>query len=217
MGSSRLPAKMMLNLHGHPIIEWAFRRSGRSRRIDGLVVAVPDTDQDQPLAEFLTQAGACVFRGSEMDVLDRFYQAACEYQASHVIRICADNPLICPEEIDHLVEYFFHNNCDYAYNHIPRNNKYPDGLGAEMTAMTLLKKIQRKALVDSQREHVFNYIWDNLQDFNVKTFDPPDSFIQHPELKLDIDTLADYNKFLRLPLHIDMGAREVVKLFKEIS
>ena len=62
-----------------------------------------------------------------------------------VVRIKADNPLICPNEIDRLIEFFNKNECDYAYNHIPKNNLYPDGFGAEICKVNILEKIYKKA------------------------------------------------------------------------
>jgi spore coat polysaccharide biosynthesis protein SpsF len=213
MGASRLPNKMMLHLHGYPVVEWIFRRVARARLLDGCVFAIPDTPQDDVLHHYLERIGAVVFRGSETDVVGRFYQAALLHGAMHIVRVCADNPLICPEEIDNLITFYGNKGCDYAYNHIPRNNTYPDGLGAEMVSFPLLEMIQREASAPGHREHVFNYLWDNSGRFVMATFDPPDAAIAHPELKLDLDTYDDYTKLLSAELRIEMTAREIVTLF----
>ena len=215
MGASRLPSKMMLWLHGYPIIEWVRQRVKQSRTIDTLVFAVPDTPLDQVLATYLEQKGEDVFRGDEQDVLGRFFGAAKESKATHIVRVCADNPLVSPEEIDNLVEFYFSQPCDYAYNHIPRNNAYPDGLGAEMVSMELLGILHQKATLASHREHIFNFIWDNSDEFSIKTLDPPNPLIGYPEVRLDIDTPEDYSKFLSVPMDIEMGSEEIVALFKE--
>jgi spore coat polysaccharide biosynthesis protein SpsF len=216
MGASRLPNKMMLHLKGYPIVEWIYKRISRVKKLDGIIFAIPDSSLDNVLATYLKQLGAKTYRGSEKDVLDRFYGAAQESQATHVVRICADNPFICPEVIDDLIHFYFDNPCDYAYNHIPRGNLYPDGLGAEIVQMDLLKTIWRVAQTASQREHAFNYIWDHQEQFKIKTFDPIDPRLERPELKLDIDTLDDYNKLLSIPVHLEMSALEIVTLCKKI-
>lgn len=213
MGASRLPNKMMLALHGYPVVEWIFRRCKRSVRLNRLVFAIPDGSQDDVLAEYLKRMGATVFRGSESDVLQRFWGAAQSFSATHVVRICADNPLICPEAIDHLVERYFDKPCDYIYNHIPKNNRYPDGLGAEMVNADLLDHLNRKAVAASQREHVFNYIWDNTDRFQIRTFDPPDAMLHLPDLKLDLDTHEDYLGLIRMDIHPEMTARQIVAMF----
>ena len=215
MGASRLPNKMMLCLHGYPVIEWVRRRASLARAIDALVFALPNTPDNDVLDDFLSSRGANVFRGSENDVLDRFYQVAVAYGASRIVRICADNPLVSGSEIDRLVEFFSETDCDYAYNHIPRHNRYPDGLGAEMVKMTVLEEIHREARMPEFREHVFNYIHAHPGRFTVCTFDPESDALCHPEVRMDIDTMADYRKLMNLEIRIDMTARQAVDAMLE--
>lgn len=215
MGATRLPNKMLLALQGHPVIEWVWRRACMARRLDHVVVAIPDLPGDDVLALILCRLGANVFRGSEKDVVARFHDAAREARATHVVRICADNPLICASEIDYLVEHFFANPCDYAYNHIPRNNLYPDGLGAEMISFSLLERIAKEATSPAHREHLLNFVWENQKDFVIRTFDPPDAAIRVPTLKLDIDRLEDYRFFIEHDLTIDMDARSIIAKFTD--
>lgn len=212
MGASRLPNKMMLWLHGLPIIEWVFHRVSQSRRVDKIIFALPDTPADTLLANYLTRLGATVLRGSEADVLGRVVMAARTYSAGTVVRVCADNPFVSGSEIDRLIEFFAAGNCDYAYNHIPRNNRYPDGIGAEISSMQILEQLHHDAIQPSQREHVFNYVWDNPTLFRIGTCDPLDAAIAHPELKLDLDTLDDYQKLLLMQVHPDMSAAEIVSI-----
>ena len=132
-------------------------------------------------------------------------------KAEYIVRICADNPLICASEIDRLIDYFAQHSCDYAYNHIPKNNRYPDGLGAEVCRMEMLEKIHAETRKPEYREHLFNYIWDNQTKYTIKTFDPPED-LAHPDLKLDIDTQEDYKNLLEKHYRIDMSAQQVVNL-----
>jgi spore coat polysaccharide biosynthesis protein SpsF len=209
MGASRLPNKMLLHLHGYPVVEWVYRRVSSARLIDRVIFALPVGDKDDVLAYYLRSIGAEVFRGSEDDLVDRFYQAALSVGAEEIVRICADNPLICPEEIDRLIDFFHENSCDYAYNHIPRHNRYPDGLGAEICKIGILEEIHVKAVSPSHREHLFNYLVDNSEKYIISTFDPPE-IIAHPELKLDIDTMEDYKRLMTGNYHIKMNAEKIV-------
>lgn len=210
MGSSRLPNKMMLWLHGLPVVEWVWRRVAMARQVDRVIFAIPDTPADDVLAEHLLRIGAAMFRGSETDVLGRMTQVARSEGAQTVIRVCADNPLICGSEIDRLIDFYKGGVYDYAYNHIPRGNNYPDGLGAEIASMDLLENLNVQATLPGQREHVFNYIWDHQSQFHIGTCDPLDDVLAHPELKLDLDTAADYMALLKLGIRPEMSAREVV-------
>ena len=213
LGSKRLPGKMMLSLHGYPIIDWVLHRVKRARRLDQIVLAIPDGSRDDPLAAAGEAAGVNVFRGSEDDVLGRFCAAAQQFEADLIVRICADNPLIDPVEIDNLVDHFKSIEVDYAYNNVPRQNKYPDGLGAEIISAQLLQRLGELAILKAHREHCFSYIWDNTDDFEISTFDPPRSVLHKPNLKLDVDTLDDYLRLSALEINIDIDAPSLLEAF----
>lgn len=213
MGSTRLPNKMMLYLGGYPVIEWVYQRVKKARRINQVVVAIPDLAKDQVLEYFLGQLGAEVFKGSENDLVERFYHCARYYRADHIVRVCADNPLVDPGEIDRLVEFFQQRHLDYAYNHVPLQNQYPDGLGAEVTTMGVLQRIYEAEKTSAQHEHLFNFLHDNKDQFNIETFDPPGEELRRPDIKLDLDTSEDYLKLLKLNYSISDNASEIVRKY----
>ena len=215
MGATRLPNKMLLCLHSFPICEWVFRRVEKAKSVDQVIFALPNTKTDDVLAWYLRSIGATVFRGSETNLIERYYQAADQVDADQIVRVCGDNPLICASEIDRLVTVYEKESCDYAYNHIPLENRYPDGLGAEICSMSLLLELYQLAVDPSHREHLFNYVWDNRSNYNIKTFDPPDE-LAYPELKLDLDTADDYQRLLAYPYNINMSAAEIVKAARTI-
>jgi len=210
MGSKRLPNKMMLFFQGYPVIEWVRFRVNQASLLDQVVFALPDSRKDDVLANYLTQCGEKVFRGSEDDVLKRFSEAAIEYHATDVVRVCGDNLLICPSEVDKLIRFFLRNKCDYAYNHIPKKNKYPDGLGAEIISAQTLKYINKKASLIAQREHLMNYVWDNPKEFVIKTFDPINPALFRSDIRLDLDTLDDFAMLMGYEFRIEMDSIEIM-------
>ena len=210
MGSKRLPNKMLLFLHGYPICEWVFKRVQQAKTVDQIIFALPNSKDNDILAWYLESIGANVYRGSEIDLVDRYYKAAKLYKADSIIRVCGDNPMICGSEIDFLVDFFKQQQCDYAYNHIPKNNTYPDGLGAEICSIEILAEINSKAVTKAQREHLFKVLWDNEVNYDIKTFNPRKE-ISYPKLKLDIDTLEDYKRLLEKPYRIGMSANEIIE------
>jgi len=214
LGSTRLPNKMLLSLHGKPIIEWVVKRVKKSKLLDDIIVAIPDTRKDDVLEYYLKKLNVNVFRGSEANVLNRFYEAIKNKNVKNIVRVCADNPLICGEEIDSLIKFYLENKCDYAYNHIPKNNLYPDGLGAEIVSFELLKWLNENVTEKKHKEHCFSYIWDNGDKFIIKTFNPKKE-LQYPNIKLDIDTFDDYYKLALSPIDIDMSGEEIIKIFKD--
>ena len=110
--------------------------------------------------------------GSENNLVDRFYCAAKIYGAHEIVRVCADNPFILASEIDRLVVQFRASHADYGYNHVPVNNLYSNGLGGEYVLQRRLKEYIRPNLNMIQKEHVFNYVWDNKSLFDIMTIDP---------------------------------------------
>ncbi len=210
MGSTRLPCKMMLHLAGHPLIDWVLRRVGKAALVDKVVVATSTNPENDVLERHLAAQGVSVFRGPENDVLERFRQAGAAHAATHVVRVCADNPLIWGGAVDELVRFYFKAGCDYAYNHIPKNNRWPDGLGAEIVSFPLLQRLAEDAALPAHREHCLSYIWDNPNLFSIRTFDPEDPRLHRPDLKLDVDTADDYRYLALLPLTIDSGPLDIL-------
>lgn len=213
LGSSRLPMKSLLALRGLPIIDWVAERLARATLLDEIVFAVPDTALDDVLAAHLEAAGRHVIRGSEQDVLGRFILAAAASRADAVVRVCADNPLIHGSAVDELIGFYRRERPDYAYNHIPHGNLWPDGLGAEIIGRDILEELGRRADIPSQREHALNYIWDNPQDFRTATFDPADSQIRRPDLKLDVDTPQDFARLALAPVNVNTSPRALAAIF----
>lgn len=215
LGSTRLPYKMLLSLHGKPIIEWVIERVKKAKYVDDIVVAIPNSKENDILEKHIVTLGVKVFRGSEDNVLNRFYEAVKEENPTHIVRVCADNPLIDGKEIDNLIAFYNQHPCDYAYNHIPKNNLYPDGLGAEIISYELLVKLHATATLQQHQEHCLSYIHDNATQFTIKTFNPVDSFLHQPTLRFDVDTFEDFYALSMTDIKIDMSSYELIKLFLE--
>lgn len=225
MGSSRLPGKMLMDLCGHPLLHWVLYRVKEARRLTAVVLATSSLKQDDPLAELARSLDVGVFRGSEADVLGRFKDAAREFDADVVVRVCADNPFIAPEELDRLVDCFFslkQSGADphrvYAFNHLTTmNNDYPDGLGAEIFSRDLLETLDRLAREPSDREHVTTYLWDHPRDFEIyPVLARPE--IAYPGVKLDVDTREDLERLRQLGarLSLESSALQVVRAYLEL-
>lgn len=215
IGSTRLPYKMMLSLHGKPLIEWVIKRVQKSQLLDDIIVAIPISEDNDILAKYIEELNVKIYRGSESNVLNRFYESVKEENATQIVRICADNPLIDGNEIDNLINFYNNNKCDYAYNHIPKNNLYPDGLGAEIISFKTIENLNN--IVDTQhhKEHCLSYIADNSKKYIIKTFDPIAKELHYPELRFDVDTFDDYHKLCMKDFDIDISSKELIKLFTE--
>ena len=225
MGSSRLPGKMMMELGGRPILFWVLHRVKKANLVDSITLATSSDKRDDPLVELAQNLGINVFRGSENDVLERLIGAGEKARAEGIIRICADNPFVSPEEIDRLAEAYLialkngnHFERLYAFNFGPRmNNGYPDGLGGEMFSYRLLHRLNNLTSEPLYREHISNYIWDYPKDFVIHPIKAPKG-IAFPHIKLDVNTIEDLEKLniLCCQLNPDSSALEIVKTYKNL-
>lgn len=215
LGSTRLPYKMMLSFHGKPIIEWVIKRIQKAKLLDEIIVAIPITEDNDLLEKYIKELGVKVYRGSEGNVLERFYHSIENEACTEVVRICADNPLIDGNEIDNLINFFADNPCDYAYNHIPKNNMYPDGLGAEIITFEMLQYLYKVVETQHHKEHCLSYIVENEDKFDIRTFNPIDKELHYPNMRFDIDTFDDYQKLCMKELDINITSKQIIKLFKK--
>jgi spore coat polysaccharide biosynthesis protein SpsF len=150
--STRLPGKVLLDLGGKTVLERVVERVSGSHLIDKIVVATTIREDDSRIAQLCSMKGICVYRGSEDDVLDRYYQAATTGRASHVVRITADCPLIDPEIIDRVIKTHLDNKADYTSNVLKET--FPDGQDVEIFTFQALDRAWKEARLPSQREHV---------------------------------------------------------------
>ncbi|HCE45651.1 MAG TPA: spore coat protein [Lentisphaeria bacterium] len=159
MGSSRLPGKMTLPLiHGKGALELMVERVRRSKKIDKLIVATTVNPSDEELVEICGKMNVDCFRGSEDDVLDRFYQAyaTAGMDFETIVRLTGDCPLHDPAVIDKVISEFLNSESDYVSNVDPPT--YPDGLDTEVFSSAALVKAWFEAKMKSEREHVTIFI-----------------------------------------------------------
>ena len=156
MGSKRLPGKVLADISGTPMLGHVIRQVQYASTIEGVVVATSDNTLDDPIANYCATIGVECFRGNELDVLDRYYQAAKLYNADPIVRITGDCPLIDPSVIDTVVKIFLESECDYATNTL--RYTYPDGLDTEVFSFEALACAWKEAIKQSEREHVTPYM-----------------------------------------------------------
>lgn len=165
MGSSRLPGKSLAEIAGRPMVAHVLDRAAASPGVDRVVLATSDLAIDDPLANTVSDLGYAVFRGSEQDVLDRFYGAARSSNAGVIVRLTADNPLNDPSTVGALIDLFFDEQADYASNVNPRS--YPKGLDAEIVTMAALESAWREAVDPYEREHVTPFFYRRPERFRI--------------------------------------------------
>lgn len=169
MSSTRLPGKVLTDICGQPLLKWLLNRIVSVKEIDEVVVATTTNPADDELQEWLNKESVICFRGSEDDVLDRFYWCAKERAADIIVRVTADDPLKDPGVIRQAITSLINNpNADYCSNTI--HPTFPEGLDIEVFRFSALEHAFRDARLASEREHVTPYIWKNPQLFFIKEF-----------------------------------------------
>jgi glutamate-1-semialdehyde 2,1-aminomutase len=195
MGSTRFPNKVMSLICGKPMIELLLSRLDKSKHIDERILATSDNKNNDFLCDFVIGLGCSVYRGSEQDVLDRYYQAAKKMKAKVVVRITGDCPLIDPEIVDQIIEVFKKDKLDYVSNTIIPT--YPDGLDVEVFSFAALEKAWHKAKNKEEREHVTPYL-KNSDQFLRKNIDYKDDHsakrwtVDEPEDLVVIKKICEY-------------------------
>jgi len=161
MGSTRLPNKVMRPVCGTPLIGLLLERLSSAHRLDSIVLATSDAPGNEPLIQYVRELGYNVYRGSEHDVLDRYYRAAQETHADAVVRITGDCPLVDPAIVDAVIERFLESGADYVANVDPAT--FPDGLDVEILTFKALETAWAQATAQAHREHVTPFVRESAE------------------------------------------------------
>jgi spore coat polysaccharide biosynthesis protein SpsF len=160
MGSTRLPGKVLMKVGGRPLLALQLDRILKSKELDKVVIATSTLDKDDVIKFFCSDYGIECYRGSEDDVMSRYYNCAKKYNSDIVVRMTADCPLIDPEIIDKIVQKFQNDNVDYCGNTVPpETSKFPDGSDIEVFSMSALERANIEIKDTHFREHVTFQFW----------------------------------------------------------
>ncbi len=157
-GSTRLPAKILKEVNGTPLLEIHLRRILLSKRISALKIATTPEEGSAHIVAVADRLGLSYCRGSVDDVLSRFWDTAAPEQPDWVVRLTSDCPLIDPAVIDAVIDFAIEGDYDYAATDA---GSFPDGLDTEVFRFSALKRAYEEASLRSEREHVTPYIWKN--------------------------------------------------------
>ena len=167
MTSTRLPGKVMKVVCGKPLLEHLIDRLKRVKYADRIVIATTVNETDDIIVELCKKLDISYYRGSEEDVLGRYYETAVEYGGDIIIRITSDCPVIDPEVVDYLINFFTNNTEKYDYVSNTLERSYPKGMDAEVISFKTLKEAHFNAYEPYDREHVTPFIKKRPQQFRL--------------------------------------------------
>ncbi len=187
-GSTRLPNKVFYELSGKPLLYHVVDRIKHSTEIDKIIIATTKSSNDDLISRWAKDNGFFCYRGSEENVLERYYYAAEKYNADLIVRITADDPFKDFRIIDKAVRIIKENNLDFVCNNNPTS--FPEGLDVEVLTMNSLKKSFQNSKSKFEQEHVTQHIHLNKNNFKIFNIRNNENLSHY---RWTIDTIEDYN------------------------
>lgn len=189
MGSTRLPKKVLKPILGRPLLSYQIERLRKAKLVDEIVVATTTDSLDDLIETFCKQEKINVYRGSEEDVLDRYYQAAKTFQAEVIIRVTGDCPLIDPEILDRVIQFYIDARPSYDYVSNTLKRTFPRGLDVEVFSFKNLERAAMEAKRPEEREHVTVYFYRHPELFSLGNVECETNQAHH---RWTVDEEADF-------------------------
>lgn len=184
MSSSRLPGKVLKDLAGEPALYRMIERLRQCKLLDEIVIATSVEECDDILIKYCEEWGVPTYRGSDSDVLSRYWGAAQAHPADIYVRMTSDNPLIDATHMDELIQFFL----DHDYRYVACDEKTtPNGIGGEVFTAELMKEAAEKSVEAYEHEHVTPYMYWKQDSVYYHAFQP-DSWY-----RITLDTQEDYD------------------------
>lgn len=212
MGSSRLPGKVLLPLEGRPTVQRVYDRILHCKRVDRIIVATTNKQEDNVIEELFNSLNVQVFRGSSEDPLDRYYNAANYFGVGHIVRVMADCPLVDPNIVDQVIEHYFEGKYDFC--HLVGN--FPTGLDTTVFSFNTIKMASKLATKQSEREHITPYITNNEKQFRIGRYEKFRDLFHH---RWVMDHPEDYKLIQEIYKNLNSGhniftSEDIFKLLK---
>jgi len=214
LGSTRLPGKAMKELCGKPLLYYSVKRCSLSKYADKVIVATTTNRNDDKIVRWCEKNNVPYYRGSEEDVLDRYYETSKKFEVDTIVRVTSDCPFIDSEIIDMLVLISRNFNYDDVVNRWKKRT-WPHGLDIEVIKFRALEIAWKKATEKEEREHVTPYILKNPEKFSI--FELPYKK-DLSKIRLTVDYPEDF-EFARVLIEKfeahKMNWKELVRLLEE--
>lgn len=191
--STRLPGKVLKNLpyeSNVTVLEQVIHRLKKSKMLNKIIIATTTDEKDEKIIDIAKKENLTCFRGSEDNVLERYYLAASENNLDFIVRITSDCPCIDPDIVDLVIENHLELDADYTSNSLIET--FPRGLDVEVITFETLKKAYSEATDDFEKEHVTPFIYKTKPElFKINVFKANEG-LKAPEIRITLDTEEDY-------------------------
>lgn len=189
IGSSRLPGKVLKKLIDKSLLEHIIFRLSFLKEDVKVIIATSTLKRDDEIEQFCNSSNILCFRGSEKNVLERYFVCSKENCFNHIIRLTGDNPFIDIEELDNLIKLHISSKADYSRSF----SELPKGLGSEIFTFNALEESFLYGLAENHKEHVNEYIEENENNYRISELKVSKEK-NRPEISLTVDNMDDYKK-----------------------
>jgi spore coat polysaccharide biosynthesis protein SpsF len=189
MGSSRFPGKVLRKIGSLPLLGHVLGRLSNLNGSIRIIIATTTKSADDDIVDYCISNNVAYFRGSELDVLARYYNCAMENSFKQIVRLTSDNPFTDIHELKRLIRLHIQDNNDYTHSF----GRLPVGVGAEIFTFNALERSYREGKLKNHREHVNEYIQEQPDVFRIGSLPIENSKVA-PSLRLTVDTENDYKR-----------------------
>lgn len=195
LNSTRFPHKVLKEVMGRPLLYYTLTRL-KGLKIPYIpILATTTNEEDQALIDFGNKMNIQTFRGSEANVLERFYQIAKKNISQVYVRITGDCPLVDPNLLDQMLSFFISKMPFYDYVSNTLERSYPKGLDIEIFTFETLEKAFFESETAYQKEHVTPYIYQNKNLFSLYNFKDREDF---SNINISVDTFEDFQRVKKI-------------------
>lgn len=212
ISSTRLPGKVMKQIFGRELLSIVVDRVRKANLVTDVVVATSVKEDDDIIYEWCNKNKVQVFRGSEKNVLSRYYECAKYFEADVIVRVTSDNPLIDSEVIDQVVKIFLDENCDFAANNIVKS--FPHGLDVEVISYKALEESCKSANLPQEKEHVTQYVRHRPEVYKIRSLTYEKTLY---DIRLTVDEQSDLElvEIVYLLTQGEVNLKNLVNLFEK--
>lgn len=216
MTSTRLPGKVLKEVMGKPLLEYQIERLRQVKLADEIIIATTTNDTDLPIVAQCARLGIPVTRGSEHDVLARYYEAAKLHHADLIVRVTSDCPVIDPSVIDEAIQFYLDHRAEYDYVSNALTQSYPYGMAAEVFPFRVLEEAHQEAIAEPEREHVTPFIYTRPDRYRIGHVIHPENHSHH---RWTVDTPEDFELVRRViealyPVKPEFNTQDILMLLK---
>jgi spore coat polysaccharide biosynthesis protein SpsF len=190
MSSTRLPGKVLRQIHGIPLLGHLMDRLEHCVELDGIIIATSAEPEDDAIASYAVARKIPCFRGDLHDVAGRVIEAARRHGIEHLVRISGDSPMLDPTIVTQALTVYRQEQYDLVTN--VQQRTFPKGQSVEIFAREVLAAAWRKGMSAADREHVTTWFYRNPGTYRINNIVYSGL---RGDVKLSVDTEQDMVRF----------------------